>query len=132
MLAMRPDPLPDLAKYDALDRFKHQDEAEAIADLLGRVPLSAEERAAVSRDAEALVVEARRSAKRSGVVESFLQQFSLNTREGLVLMGWPRPCCARRTRKPRTPLIAEKISSADWASHVGKSDSVFVTLPPGG
>jgi len=80
----------------------------------------------VGRDAEALVVEARRSAKRSGVVESFLQQFSLNTKEGLVLMGLAEAVLRTPDEDTKDALIAEKISSADWASHVGKSDSVFV------
>jgi len=126
MLAIAPEALPDLSGWDALDRFKHQDEAEAIADLLGRVPLTAEERAAVSRDAEALVVEARRAANRSGVVESFLQQFSLGTKEGLVLMGLAEAVLRTPDEDTVDALIAEKISSADWASHVGKSDNVFV------
>ena len=117
---------PESIDWDGLDRFKHQDEAEAIAALLKRNPLSADERAAVSRDAEALVVEARRSANRSGVVESFLQQFSLGTKEGLVLMGLAEAVLRTPDEDTVDALIAEKISSADWASHVGKSENVLV------
>ncbi|MBW3559846.1 MAG: bifunctional proline dehydrogenase/L-glutamate gamma-semialdehyde dehydrogenase PutA, partial [Proteobacteria bacterium] len=112
--------------WDALDRFKHQDETEAVAALLQRAPLDAAERAAVLARAEALVVEARRSAKRSGVVESFLQQFSLSTKEGLVLMGLAEALLRTPDEDTKDALIAEKISSADWASHVGKSENVLV------
>jgi RHH-type proline utilization regulon transcriptional repressor/proline dehydrogenase/delta 1-pyrroline-5-carboxylate dehydrogenase len=112
--------------WDALDRFKHQDEAEAVAGLLKRSPLDGGERAAVVARAEALVVEARRSAKRSGVVESFLQQFSLSTKEGLVLMGLAEALLRTPDEDTKDLLIAEKISSADWASHVGKSENVLV------
>ncbi len=112
--------------WDALDRFKHQDETEAVAALLQRAPLDAAGRAAVLARAEALVVEARRSAKRSGVVESFLQQFSLSTKEGLVLMGLAEALLRTPDEDTKDALIAEKISSADWASHVGKSENVLV------
>ena len=112
--------------WDALDRFKHQDEAEAVAALLKRAPLDAAGRAEVLQRAEALVVEARRSAKRSGVVESFLQQFSLSTKEGLVLMGLAEALLRTPDEDTKDLLIAEKISSADWASHVGKSENVLV------
>jgi RHH-type proline utilization regulon transcriptional repressor/proline dehydrogenase/delta 1-pyrroline-5-carboxylate dehydrogenase len=77
---------PALADWDALDAHKYRDEQEAIADLLAHKPLTAEERAAVRAEAEALVRTARRSARKQGVVEGFLQEFSLGTREGLALM----------------------------------------------
>jgi len=69
--------------WNALDAGKYRDEAEAIADLLAARPLAGEERAAVTAEAEALVRTARRSARRQGVAEGFLQEFSLGTREGL-------------------------------------------------
>src|SRR5918997_2458592 len=112
--------------WDALDAFKHQDEAAAVKALLARQPLSREERAAVVQEAEALVVQARRSANRQGVVESFLQEFSLGTREGLVLMSLAEALLRTPDEDTRDALIAEKISSADWASHLGQSDNLFV------
>lgn len=40
----------------------------------------------------------------------------------------PKRFCGRRTpdAETRDRLIAEKIGSADWASHLGQSDSLFV------
>lgn len=114
--------------WDDLDRFKFQDEARAVADLLARVPLDAGQRVAVVGEAAALVEAARGAANRQGTVESFLQQFSLATQEGLALM-----CLAEallRTPDPQTRdrLIAEKIGSADWAAHLGQSESLFVNV----
>jgi RHH-type proline utilization regulon transcriptional repressor/proline dehydrogenase/delta 1-pyrroline-5-carboxylate dehydrogenase len=127
MHALSPPAQPAFTQdWDALDQFKHQDEAEAVAALLSRTPLDAAGRVAVLQRAEALVVEARRSAKRSGVVESFLQQFSLSTKEGLVLMGLAEALLRTPDEDTKDALIAEKISSADWASHVGKSENVLV------
>ena len=60
------------------------------------------------------------------MVESFLQEFSLGTREGLALMCLAEALLRTPDDETRDRLIAEKIGSADWASHAGQSDSVFV------
>jgi RHH-type proline utilization regulon transcriptional repressor/proline dehydrogenase/delta 1-pyrroline-5-carboxylate dehydrogenase len=60
------------------------------------------------------------------VVESFLQEFSLSTREGLALMCLAEALLRTPDEATRDQLIAEKIASADWASHAGASDSLLV------
>jgi len=112
--------------WDSLDDGKYCDEAAVIADLLAAKPLSSEDRAAVRAEAEALVRGARRSVRKQGVVESFLQEFSLGTREGLALMCLAEALLRTPDDDTRDKLIAEKIGSADWASHLGGSDSLFV------
>lgn len=115
-----------LAVWDGLDAHKFRNEREAVAANLARIPLDAVERAAVVDEAVALVEHARRSQKKQGVVESFLQQFSLGTREGLALMCLAEALLRVPDEETRDRLIAEKIGSADWASHLGQSDSLFV------
>jgi RHH-type transcriptional regulator, proline utilization regulon repressor / proline dehydrogenase / delta 1-pyrroline-5-carboxylate dehydrogenase len=117
----------DLAlDWDAIDAVKYRDEGEADRRLLAAAPISDEDRAAVRADAEALVRGARGHARRQGVVEGFLQQFSLGTREGLALMCLAEALLRTPDEETRDRLIAEKIGSADWASHIGRSDSLFV------
>ena len=118
--------MSDRLDWDRIDAFKYQDEAEACRALLARAPLSPEERSAVARDAADMVRAARKSAEKQGVVESFLQQFSLGTREGLALMCLAEALLRTPDAETRDRLIAEKIGSADWASHLGQSDSLFV------
>lgn len=115
-----------MTDWDSLDDGKYRDEAAVIADLLAAQPLSREDRAAVRAEAEALVRGARRSVRKQGVVESFLQEFSLGTREGLALMCLAEALLRTPDDDTRDKLIAEKIGSADWASHLGGSDSLFV------
>lgn len=112
--------------WDRIDALKYQDEAEACRALLSRAPLSATERREIERDAAVMVRAARQSAEKQGVVESFLQQFSLGTREGLALMCLAEALLRTPDADTRDRLIAEKIGSADWASHLGQSDSLFV------
>jgi RHH-type transcriptional regulator, proline utilization regulon repressor / proline dehydrogenase / delta 1-pyrroline-5-carboxylate dehydrogenase len=113
--------------WDGLDRLKYADEErEGIARLLQSQPLDAAARAAVLAEARDIVRRARSLDRRKGVVESFLEEFSLSTQEGLALM-----CLAEALL--RTPdadtvdrLIAEKIAVGDWAGHLGNSGSWLV------
>jgi RHH-type proline utilization regulon transcriptional repressor/proline dehydrogenase/delta 1-pyrroline-5-carboxylate dehydrogenase len=111
---------------EELDNEKFQPEGLAIAALLQLLTISREDRDGVRNEAEALVRAARNGAGRQGVVESFLQEFSLSTREGLALMCLAEALLRTPDDETRDRLIAEKIASADWASHAGRSESVLV------
>ena len=112
--------------WDVLDAGKYADERTVNAAHLASPPLTLEDRAAVRAEAEALVRTARRSARRQGVVEGFLQEFSLGTAEGLALMCLAEALLRTPDEATRDALIAEKIGSADWAAHLGQSENLFV------
>ena len=112
--------------WDALDRGKSLGEAEALAPLIAACPLTPAERAEIAAEAAALVRAARKAAHRQGVVESFLQEFSLAAPEGLALMCLAEALLRTPDAATRDRLIAERIGSADWAAHLGASDSLFV------
>jgi len=112
--------------FDHLDTAKFADERTTLAAILAAKPLSLQDREAVQVEAEALVRAARKNANRQGVVESFLQEFSLSTREGLALMCLAEALLRTPDEQTRDKLIAEKIASADWSSHAGQSDSMLV------
>src|SRR5579864_9139838 len=112
--------------WDQLDAGKYRNEREAVAALLASEPLPPVLRAKVQKEAIALVVKARQMGRRPGVVQSFLQEFSLSTPEGLALMGLAEALLRTPDDGTRDRLIAEKISTADWAAHLGQSDSLLV------
>ncbi|MCB2080584.1 MAG: bifunctional proline dehydrogenase/L-glutamate gamma-semialdehyde dehydrogenase PutA [Novosphingobium sp.] len=112
--------------WNRLDTGKFEHESDAIAALLARNPLTEEARSAIGSQAVLLVQRARKSERRQGVVEGFLQEFALGTQEGLALMCLAEALLRIPDRETRDRLIAEKIGSADWASHLGHSGSVFV------
>lgn len=114
------------ANWDLLDAGKYRDEREAIAALLAAQVLPQQMRASVKDTAIALVRQAREMTRRQGLVESFLAEFSLNTQEGLALMGLAEALLRTPDTATRDRLIAEKISAADWAAHLGQSDNLFV------
>jgi RHH-type proline utilization regulon transcriptional repressor/proline dehydrogenase/delta 1-pyrroline-5-carboxylate dehydrogenase len=112
--------------WDRLDGHKYRPEAEAVSALLAAAPLSAAERETVRTEAEGLVRAARQNARRHGVVESFLQQFSLSTPEGLALMCLAEALLRTPDDASRDALIAEAIGGGEWARHLGRSPSLFV------
>ncbi|MDO8902383.1 MAG: bifunctional proline dehydrogenase/L-glutamate gamma-semialdehyde dehydrogenase PutA [Phenylobacterium sp.] len=112
--------------WDELDVGKYEDEAHAVRALLAKRPLGPVEQRRARVAAEGLVRVARRKADRQGVVESFLQEFSLGTREGLALMCLAEALLRTPDDDSRDKLIAERIGTADWAAHLGQSDSLFV------
>ena len=111
--------------WDDLDEGKYRNEPDAVRELLKANTLNVPQRGAVLKEAGALV-RAARGMGRHGIVERFLQEFSLGTREGVVLMCLAEALLRTPDAATRDRLIAEKIGSADWANHVGRSDSLFV------
>jgi RHH-type transcriptional regulator, proline utilization regulon repressor / proline dehydrogenase / delta 1-pyrroline-5-carboxylate dehydrogenase len=112
--------------WDAIDRDKYRDENEIVAQLLAKMSLTTDVRTAIERRALLLVRAARQKTRRQGVVESFLQEFSLSTPEGLALMGIAEALLRTPDTTTKDRLIAERISEADWAAQLGISDSLFV------
>ena len=114
--------------WDSLDDHKYMADSAICAQLLRDAGLALDDqtRAVVRAEAESLVRATRKAARRQGVVESFLKEFSLGTAEGLALMCLAEALLRTPDEATRDQLIAEKIASADWASHLGHSDNWFV------
>ena len=112
--------------WDALDADKFIDESVLLPQLLAQVPLTQSDRAEIVAKAAKLVERTRAAAAKPGVVEGFLQQFSLGTQEGLALMCLAEALLRTPDAATRDRLIAEKVGTADWAAHLGQSSSLFV------
>ncbi|MEZ5958068.1 MAG: L-glutamate gamma-semialdehyde dehydrogenase [Hyphomonadaceae bacterium] len=112
--------------WDALDALKYQDEDVAVGKLLADAPLDAAARASVNAEARALVERARGLKRRKGVMESFLEEFGLSNAEGLALMCLAEALLRVPDAETADKLIAEKISTGQWAAHLGKSDHWLV------
>ena len=114
------------SSWDDLDEIKYQDEGSAVEALLATPPLSADERRSITNEAVALIEVARERQAEHGLVERFLHEYSLASREGLALMCLAEALLRTPDEDTRDRLIAEAIGSANWQSHLGHSDSLFV------
>lgn len=104
------------------------DEDQVLDFLLPLAEVDAKTRSRAWERARQLVLYIRQAQVGKGGVDALLNEFSLSTEEGLVLM-----CLAEALlRVPDTTtadrLIRDKLSQGDWSSHLGNSSSVFVNM----
>ncbi|HEX2113278.1 MAG TPA: bifunctional proline dehydrogenase/L-glutamate gamma-semialdehyde dehydrogenase PutA, partial [Alphaproteobacteria bacterium] len=116
---------PDDPKRAALSRLLHMPEAEVADHLLRAVKISPDARNRIDASARRLV-EGVRKRRTSGGLDAFLQEFDLSSREGVVLMCLAEALLRIPDAATADRLIRDKIVEADWTSHLGKSDSLFV------
>jgi len=119
-------PMGEFDHLDALDALKYAEESEAVGRLLADPVLDPSHSAAVAADAIELICAARRIGERHGVVQRFLREYSLASREGLALMCLAEALLRTPDTATRDRLIAEQVASAEWVRHLGHSRSLFV------
>ncbi|MCB1532892.1 MAG: bifunctional proline dehydrogenase/L-glutamate gamma-semialdehyde dehydrogenase PutA [Alphaproteobacteria bacterium] len=114
----------------AFSAYIYADEHEIVSALLKALPWESEQAQRIRESAIALIEKLRGRKKSAGQLETFLQQYSLDTPEGLSLM-----CLAEALlRIPDAPvadaLINDKIAAADWLASAGNSKG-FLTKAAG-
>ena len=110
----------------ALRADRLADETEVVRRLL---PEAAIEGAAGNRvmvRARQLVEAVRRSPVGQGGIDAFMQEYELSSKEGVVLMCLAEAMLRVPDAYTVDKLIEDKIGSAEWDRHLGKSDSFFV------
>lgn len=126
--AMQPDPkLPDRATlWQEVLRHAQTDEKALLSVLLPLAAGTPEERAAITLETEALVTAVRARADAQQLVDQLLQEYSLDTREGVLLMCLAEALMRIPDAATADALIEDKLSEADWRRHLGKSGSTLV------
>lgn len=103
-----------------------QDESEIVESLLAQDNVDAISRAKIWQKARGLILHIRKEQEGKGGVDALLQEFSLSTDEGIVLMCLAEALLRVPDKDTMDRLIRDKLSSGDWDSHLGNSDSLFV------
>jgi RHH-type proline utilization regulon transcriptional repressor/proline dehydrogenase/delta 1-pyrroline-5-carboxylate dehydrogenase len=101
------------------------DEGEALSALVASAALGDGERAAISARAVKLV-EAVRSSSDPKLMEVFLSEYGLSTKEGVALMCLAEALLRVPDAETMDDLIQDKIAPHDWSAHSGESSSIFV------
>lgn len=104
------------------------DEEQYLSELIKLVPSSDEAIERVTRRAHELVSKVRQFDKKGLMVgiDAFLQQYSLETQEGIILMCLAEALLRIPDAATADALIEDKLSGAKWDAHMSKSDSVLV------
>ena len=109
-----------------LDELYLADEETLVRELTIAADSGAQTRAKIEQTAFKLVESVRRAKANDGGIERFLQQYDLSSEEGVLLMCIAEALLRIPDADTADRLIADKLTAADWQSHLGESDSLFV------
>ena len=101
------------------------DEQQLMAKLIDCLDLSIEERHSIS-DAAAHLVRQVRQDSLPTMMEKFLGEYGLSSKEGIALMCMAEALLRVPDKHTIDALIEDKIQSGDWSSHIGHSDSHLI------
>jgi RHH-type proline utilization regulon transcriptional repressor/proline dehydrogenase/delta 1-pyrroline-5-carboxylate dehydrogenase len=117
---------------DALDLTRSQmvallraPEPDVLKSLLPAATLDAATRARVEGHAR-LILNDLRAAQSTGWINRFLQEYRLNTQEGVALLSLAEAYLRVPDTTTADLLIKDKLGDADWKAHSGQSGSKLV------
>ncbi|MCM2560928.1 bifunctional proline dehydrogenase/L-glutamate gamma-semialdehyde dehydrogenase PutA [Lutimaribacter sp. EGI FJ00015] len=109
----------------AIRTAHHASEETVLQHLQADHRLDDGQRAAAHDRARALV-EGIRGTGRAGLMEVFLAEYGLSTKEGVALMCLAEALLRVPDRETIDDLIEDKIAPSEWGAHLGRSSSSLV------
>lgn len=85
-----------------------------------------QERQFTSEQATSLIERVRADQNAIQMIDALLLEYSLDTKEGILLMCLAEALMRIPDAATADALIRDKLSVADWKSHLKNSDSLFV------
>jgi RHH-type proline utilization regulon transcriptional repressor/proline dehydrogenase/delta 1-pyrroline-5-carboxylate dehydrogenase len=107
-----------------LRRATLADETAAVEALIAEVAFPPDAQSRIAAQARRLV-EGMRARNATGL-DAFLQEYSLTSQEGVVLMCLAEALLRVPDSDTRDRLIRDKLGPADWSRHLGRSESLLV------
>ncbi|MCV6610442.1 MAG: bifunctional proline dehydrogenase/L-glutamate gamma-semialdehyde dehydrogenase PutA [Amphritea sp.] len=101
------------------------DENQVIRTLMANAKMTVEDRAAISERAAELVTKVRNESSPS-MMEKFLAEYGLTTKEGVALMCLAEALLRVPDAVTIDALIEDKVASGNWGDHLGQSNSSLV------
>ena len=102
------------------------DEGQLVSELAAAADPGDAQRSKILETATELVNAVRAQTTSEGGIDAFLQQYDLSSEEGILLMCIAEALLRIPDSDTADELIADKITAANWANHIGESDSLFV------
>ena len=118
--------MPKTLSRSEIDAYLFKDESALIHSLADKAKLSNADDDKVLKIATNLVQVVRENRNAQGSIDAFMQEYSLSSQEGVVLMCLAEALLRIPDAETADRLIADKIGGRDWESHLGKSESLFV------
>jgi RHH-type proline utilization regulon transcriptional repressor/proline dehydrogenase/delta 1-pyrroline-5-carboxylate dehydrogenase len=111
---------------DAITQAYRLDEKTAVAQMVREAAMSAEQIEAAQTLARRLITDVRKKRQASSGVDALMQEFALDSEEGVALMCLAEALLRIPDRATAQQLIRDKLAHGDWAQHLGHSPSLFV------
>ncbi|OOE64572.1 bifunctional proline dehydrogenase/L-glutamate gamma-semialdehyde dehydrogenase [Salinivibrio sp. IB868] len=102
------------------------DESLWLQQLIPLAEATDSEREQTRRQATQLIEQVRADKKAVQMIDALLLEYSLDTREGILLMCLAEALMRIPDSHTADALIRDKLSVADWKAHLRHSDSLFV------
>lgn len=106
--------------------FYRIDENIAVDHILPLAEVNVSARSRAWERARKMVLKIRLDQGDSGAIDALLNEYSLSSEEGVVLMCLAEALLRVPDKHTQDVLIRDKISQGQWSSHLGHSDSLFV------
>ena len=119
-------PPPETGLRAAIAAANRRDEAAADAIILAAAKLPRAANKRIAATAHRLVARVRYQGPARGGIDAFLHEYALSTPEGVALMCLAEALLRIPDSDTIDRLIRDKITTADWRSHLGHSSSMFV------
>ena len=117
----------DIRSFEEINKAHYLDEEIQVKQLLKFVePKYNNIKARIYQRAEEIVNYARNESEIESPIESLLQEFQLNTKEGTVLLCLAEALLRIPDSKTIDRLLEDKFTSADWKKHIGPDKGIFV------
>lgn len=116
----------DSAIRQKIRDFYRINEAQAVEHILPEAEVSMTARSRAWERARTLVLRIRKEQEGHGGVDALLNEYSLSSEEGVVLMCLAEALLRVPDKGTQDELIRDKLAKGQWSSHLGNSDSLFV------
>ncbi len=102
------------------------DETLAVARILAAAEMPPAALDRIAKTARRLVTAVRRERRAKGGIDAFLHEYALSSQEGVALLCLAEALLRIPDSETVDQLIRDKLGEADWARHLGHSESMFV------
>lgn len=120
--------LPLSPYFNEFARLYRIDESDIVEELLRKTTQTPEQHQNTQKRATLFVEAARKAREGKSGIDAFLSEYSLSSQEGAVLMCLAESLLRIPDTDTAEKLIRDKLSTANWDLHRGKSDSTFVNF----
>ncbi|EDP45660.1 bifunctional proline dehydrogenase/L-glutamate gamma-semialdehyde dehydrogenase PutA [Rickettsiella grylli] len=110
----------------AIENAYYADETTCVKQLMQEAFLPAQTLEKIEQCATQLIEKIRAERLSKGGLDAFLYEYDLSSEEGIALMCLAEALLRIPDAKTVDALLEDKITHADWASHLGQSPSLFV------